>query len=72
MDVRIVRDIYFPRADITYVLSDAAGHSIKSGTVHVMDTDFLLSAPMFDNSDPLHYEKNMLKDWMQGVVMHRA
>jgi len=65
--VRIVKDIYPPRFKFTWSLADAAGKVLKQGKEDMTDTSFQMRATI-DPSDRLHYEKDILKDWMQGAV----
>lgn len=64
-DVRIVKDIYPPRFDFTYTLTDASGAVIKQGTEKLRDLSFMMRMTISRN-DPLHYEKDMLLDWIRG------
>jgi hypothetical protein len=62
-DVRIVKDIYPPRFSFSYTWTDASGRVIKSGKENLVDMAFQMRLSI-NQSDPLHYEKDMLKDWM--------
>jgi hypothetical protein len=62
-DIRIVKDIYPPRFAFTYQLTDPAGQVLKSGKENLLDMAFQMRITL-NNSDPLRYEKDILKDWM--------
>jgi hypothetical protein len=64
-DVRIVKSIYPPAFNFTYTVTDASGKVIKQGTEHIRDMTFDTRIT-FDRGDPLHYEKDLLDDWMRG------
>ena len=64
-DVRIVKDIYFPRIELTFQLVDATGAVIKEGTRRLSDMAFLTTIHL-DRSDPLVYDKGLLDDWMRS------
>lgn len=63
-EVRIMKDIYPPRADISYRLLAADGHVLREGTAKLADTSYLQRA-VPNNTDPLRYDKRMLGDWMR-------
>ncbi len=69
-DIRIMKDIYPPRMTLDYVLKDAQGNVLKQATGEkLMDTGYLSTgAGLLSNSDPLRYEKRMLKDWLRKVL----
>jgi hypothetical protein len=62
-DVRVVRDIYPPRIDLRFSLSDANGNVIASGERKLRDPGFLTrSTP--NGSDSYRFEKRLLKEWL--------
>jgi hypothetical protein len=64
-DVRIVKDIYPPRIELSFQLLDAAGAVIKEGTRHLSDMSFLMN--IYSNrSDARVYEKGLLDDWIRS------
>ncbi|WP_300616276.1 DUF3016 domain-containing protein [Dokdonella sp.] len=64
MDVRIVKDIYPPRIDLRFTLTDASGKTLDQGERKLTDLAFL-SRGTINNDDPLRYEKRMLDDWLR-------
>jgi len=64
--VRIIKPIYIPRMSLTFQLKDASGAVIKEGERRLTDLDFQsrLALPV-DRSDPLFYDKQLLKDWIR-------
>lgn len=68
-DIRVVKDIYFPRMTIDYRLTDANGQQLDAGTdVRIKDTSFMSSQPTGFRSDEFAYEKRMLKDWYRKTI----
>ncbi|MCQ9616376.1 DUF3016 domain-containing protein [Paenalcaligenes niemegkensis] len=63
-DVRIVRDIYPPRIDLNYQLSNNQGQTFKDGNAKLRDSAFLMRAHGY-HDDPLRYEKTLLDDWLR-------
>ena len=64
-DVRIIKDIYSPRIDLSYKLTDAAtGAVIKEGTRQLRDLTFTMNL-YADRTDPRLYEKGLLDDWLR-------
>jgi hypothetical protein len=62
-DVRIVRDIYPPRIELTFKMTDASGATVREGTRKLVGLEFL-ARPTLPSSDPLVYEKALLDDWL--------
>ena len=63
-DTRIVRDVYPPRIDLRFTLTDAEGKVLSSGERHLRDFMFM-SSGRGHSSDPLRYEKVLLDDWIE-------
>lgn len=63
-DVRIVRDIYPPRLDLSYQLTDSQGQMLKQGISTLRDPAFLMRTRTYPE-DPVGYEKRMLDDWLR-------
>lgn len=66
-DVRIIKDIYPPRIELDYRLSDASGAVLSEGEATLRDIGFLLHAGS-PASDALRYEKRMLRDWLRSIT----
>ena len=62
-DVRIVRDVYPPRIDLTFRLTDAAGQVVREGRRELRDLAFMAKL-VIDPNDPLRHEKVLLDDWL--------
>ncbi|MGB6104381.1 MAG: DUF3016 domain-containing protein, partial [Pusillimonas sp.] len=63
-DVRVVRDIYPPRIDLSYQLTSSTGATIKQGSSQLRNPAFMMQARRY-SGDPLGYEKSMLDDWLR-------
>jgi len=63
-DARIMKDIYPPRIDLSYKLTDASGTVVKEGTRHLSDMNYLMNVYP-DRSDPRVYDKGLLDDWIR-------
>ena len=61
--VRIVRDLFPPRIDLRFELSDARGAVRREGERQLRDLNFLLNARVHPD-DPLRYEKALIDDWL--------
>ncbi|HEX2101696.1 MAG TPA: DUF3016 domain-containing protein [Candidatus Synoicihabitans sp.] len=64
-DVRIVKDIYPPRVNLSFRLTDAAGAVIAEGERELRDLSFNMRAPTVPTNDPLRHEKALLDDWLR-------
>jgi hypothetical protein len=63
-DLRVMRDITWPRLELEYVRRDASGAVLDEGRERVADMSYLWrSSWVRYDSDPLPYEKAMLRDW---------
>ncbi len=65
-DVRIMKDIYPPRAAFTWTLQDQSGAVIRQGDEHISDTSYLLHTNI--TQDSLFYDKQMLQDWVNRAL----
>lgn len=63
-DIRIVREVYPPRMDLSFRLTDASGAVIKEGTRRLRDLNFMMALNV-NREDPLRYDKNLLDDWLR-------
>ena len=61
--VRVVRDIYPPRIELSWRLADADGTGIDEGETVLTDMGFLSRSAI--GSDALRYEKRMLDNWLR-------
>jgi Protein of unknown function (DUF3016) len=64
-EVRIVKDRYPPKIDLTYTLTRADGTVVKEGKSSMRDFGFLTTPGLAYSGDNLRYEKIMLDDWME-------
>ena len=62
--VRIIRDLYPPRIELEFRLTDAQGAVVNEGKRELTDLAFQMRHPL-PESDYLRYEKDMLKDWFR-------
>lgn len=71
-DLRVMRDITWPRIDIEYVWSDAAGAVLGQGRDRITDMNYLWRGAYVRSrsSDSLPYEKAMLHDWFDKRFCH--
>lgn len=63
-DVRVVRDLYPPRMELSFVRYGADGHVLEQGTRILKDLAFLSSIPRSPH-DPLRFEKRMIDEWVE-------
>lgn len=65
-DLRVMRDITWPRIELDYVWRDAEGRVLGEARERVADMSYLWrSAYVRNDPDPLPYEKAMLRDWFE-------
>lgn len=65
-DLRVMRDITWPRIELSFVWRDAVGKVLGEGHEQVSDMSYLWrSAWVRNDSDPLPHEREMLRDWIE-------
>lgn len=64
-DVRIVKDIYPPRIDLSFQLLDVTGEVVSEGQRELRDLSFNMRASSVPTHDPLRHEKALLDDWVR-------
>lgn len=65
-DIRIVKDIYPPRIQLSFRLTDANGNVVKEGRRDLKDLAFLMKINMSFRDDPVRHEKALLDDWLRS------
>lgn len=63
-DVRIVRDITWPRIKLRYTLS-RGDRVVASAQEQLSDMNYLMLGNRYSTADRLRYEKAMLDDWFE-------
>lgn len=64
-DIRIVKDIYPPRMELSFRLVDADGNVVEQGKRTLRDLSFLMKLNTGFRDDPLRHEKALLEDWLR-------
>ena len=64
-DVRIVRDIYPPRIDLAFRVTDADGNILLQGERKLRDFAFMMKIRMQSDNDSLRHEKALIDDWFR-------
>ena len=63
-DVRYIKDLYPPRINLEFRLTDANGKIIKQGGRKITDEDFMTEINLYFPDDTLRYEKQLLDNWL--------
>lgn len=66
-DVRVVKDLYPPRIDLSWRRADASGLVISEGETSLRDPAFLQGSGPIGN-DVLRHEKRLLQGWLRTVL----
>ena len=61
--LRVIKDIYFPRINFSYELVNTDGSIITSGEIVLKDMNFMMGSNSKYRNQSLSYEKVMLDDW---------
>lgn len=67
--IRVVRSIWYPYFKFTWQLTGPSGQILKQGSENLQDMNFQMR-PVLDLSDPLRYEKDILREWMEDHIEH--
>ena len=62
--VRVIKSIDIPRISFTYQLLDCKGTLIKEADIDLKDMSFQQRTNQYFEGEPLRYERNMLKQWL--------
>ncbi|RYD54508.1 MAG: DUF3016 domain-containing protein [Verrucomicrobiaceae bacterium] len=63
-NVRVLRDQYPPRIDLSFKITDAKGKVIRQGSRGLKNLSFMRDAAI-NRQDPLRHEKKLLDDWIR-------
>jgi len=61
--IRIVKNVYFPRINLSYQLLNTDGSELEAGEVKLKDMNFMTTSRLKYRNQSLGYEKNMIDDW---------
>lgn len=64
-DIRIVKDIYPPRINLSFRLAESDGRIVREGKRELRDDVFLMKLSI-SRDDPLRHEKALLDDWLSA------
>jgi Protein of unknown function (DUF3016) len=67
-DIRIIKDLYRPRMDLTFAVHNAKGRLITDGARVLQDLNFQAHPVdvMGSNHESLYYDKALLTDWLEN------
>ena len=65
-DIRVVKELYWPRMSFSYILKNDKNEVIGSAKEEVKDMNFMMSTGMHSNVSSFDYEEKMLNDWFNA------
>lgn len=72
-DIRVIKDMYFPKITLDYQLKDASGTVIDSAQdVKIKDMNFMSSVGLRYSSQEFGHEKNMLDKWFTKTILPKT
>ena len=72
-DIRVIKDIYFPRMKFDYVLFDQNKQPIQQESdVKIKDMGFMTSSHIGHQSKEFAYEYEMLKKWFNKTIVPKT
>jgi hypothetical protein len=63
--IRLVKAIYIPRQEFSFVVTDAAGKVVKEGKRTLTDLDFQMNVSRIGSDQPYFYDKILLEEWLR-------
>lgn len=64
-EIRVIKDLYWPRMTFSFELKDGQGKSVVSGTENLKDMNFLMHSNLAGSNNSFRYEEQMLRDWFK-------
>ncbi len=64
-DIRVVKELYWPRMSFSYTLRNEKNEVVASAKEDVKDMNFMMSAGIHSNVSSFDYEEKMLNDWFK-------
>jgi hypothetical protein len=72
-DVRVVKDIYFPKMQLNYVLLDPSNQVVdKANDVKIKDMGFMMASGSTIHSRQFSYETEMLEKWFKKDILPKT
>jgi hypothetical protein len=66
MDIRVVKQIYPPRIDLGFKVTDATGATVREGARRLRNLDFMMDpVAAMRTSETLRHEKALLDHWIR-------
>jgi hypothetical protein len=62
-EIRVIKELYWPRMSFNFELKDAQGNTVASGKEDVKDMAFLMRTTISSGNNSFQYEEQMLKSW---------
>jgi len=65
--IRVIKDLYFPRIKFSFQLTNAEKETIQSGHVNLKDMNFMIRSRLRYKNKTLGYEKQLLDGWFKDA-----
>ena len=70
-DIRVMKDIHFPRMDFSYTLTDDQGAVLKEGEANLKNMNYLHQVRAWKRArykEGFYYEKRMFREWLEDTL----
>ena len=64
-DIRVIKEIYWPRMSFSYTLKNSQNELVASGKEQLKDMSFMSRASLASGRTSFDYEEKMLEDWFK-------
>lgn len=64
-DIRIIKEIYLPRQQLSFRLIGEDGQVLKEGERRLSDLNFMNNPNIIGRNEPLFYDKALLSEWVR-------
>lgn len=65
-DIRVVKELYWPRMSLSYVLKNEKNEVLSSAKEDIKDMGFMSSPIVHSSGSGFDYEEKMLNDWFKA------
>jgi hypothetical protein len=65
-DIRVIKELYWPRMSFSYILKNEKNELVASAKEDIKDMNFMTSIGIRSSGNSFDYEEKMLNDWFKA------
>jgi len=70
-EIRVVKEIYWPRMSFNYTMTDTKGAMVAEGKEDISDMNFMMTRPINIGNGSFPYETKMIEDWFSKQIKNK-